>query len=165
MKNRIIFLFISLVLIVNTQGYGQSNCEFSFVNDTLTLPEKGTVLEGVSLETTLKNQSVVKIFKSNDDKLYIKFITTENFYFDKIDVLEIMSGSKTYPVKNTKQYKINKTRGMFVIEVFKNYIVTLKDEGMTSIIFGGAETNFTRKDANQIKKISICFYETIYKKK
>ena len=42
---------------------------------------------------------------------------------------------------------------------------TEKDEGITSIVFGGAETDFTKQDANQIKKISRCFYEANYRKK
>lgn len=156
---------LAFILLSLINCHAQSKCEFSFMEDTLTIPEKGIVLNGVSLETVLKNQSIVKLFKSSDDKLYIKFIVTENFYFDKVDVLEIRSGSKSYYAKGTKQYKINKTKGMFVIEVFKNYIVTLKDDGITSLVFNAAESDFTRQDASQIRKISICFYETIYGKK
>ena len=153
-------VFLSMLLC-----RAQSKCAFTFVEDTLSIPEKGIVMHGQSLETVLKNLSTVKLFKSNDDKLFIKFVVTENFYFDKVDVLEIRSGSKSYYAKGAKQYKINKTRGMFVIEVFKNYIVTLKDDGITSLVFNAAESDFTKQDASQIRKISICFYETIYGKK
>lgn len=147
----------------------QSKCEFQFLNDTLSIPEEGKTLEGLSLETTLKNFCVLKIFQSNDpkdDKLYLRLLVTKNFYFNKVDKLELKSGSKSYWVKpDSKQYKISKTLGLFVVRVEKNYIVTLKEEGITSFVFAGAETDFTKSDANQIKKISRCFYETIYGKK
>ena len=78
-----------------------------------------------------------------------------------MDVLEIRSGNKSYYAKESKQYKINKTTGLFIIEVFKNYISTLKDEGITSIYFAKAETDFTRQDASEIKKMSKCFYDAI----
>lgn len=161
----ILFAFI----LLSSAFKSQTSCEFEFLNDTLTLPEEGKVLEGTSLETTLKNLSVVKIFQSNnpkDDYLYLRIVVTKNFYFNKVDQLELKSGSKSYWVKpESKQHKISKTMGLFVVRVAKNYIVTLKEEGITSIVFGGAETDFTKQDAAQIKKISRCFYETIYRKK
>jgi hypothetical protein len=143
----------------------QFRCEGSFIQDTMSLPEAGKVAQGEYLQTTLKNLSVVKLFKTADNRYYLKFIVTRNFYFDKIATLEIRSGSKSYYARETKQHKIDKTTGMFVIEVMRNYIVTLKDEGITSIVFNEAETDFTKQDANQIRQIAGCFYESIKAKK
>jgi hypothetical protein len=164
------FRFILFALLFLIQAFkSQSACEFEFLKDTLTIPEEGKILEGLSLETTLKNLSVIKIFQSNDQKddhLYLRILVTKNFYFNKVDKLELRSGSKSYWVKpDSKQYKVSKTMGLFVVRVAKNYIVTLKEEGITSLVFSGAETDFTKTDAQQIKKISRCFYETIYRKK
>jgi len=127
----------------------------------MSVPETGKILEGEYVEVTLKDLSEVRIFRTTDDKYYIRFIVKQNFYFNKIDILEIRSGSKSYYVKNTKQYKINKTTGLFVVEVFKNYISTLKEEGMTSLYFAKAETDFTRQDTKHIKEISKCLYAAI----
>ena len=153
----IVFYFIFLVSICK----GQTNCETAFVKDTMSVPETGKILEGEYVEVTLKDLSEVRIFRTTDDKYYIRFIVKQNFYFNKIDILEIRSGSKSYYVKNTKQYKINKTTGLFVVEVFKNYISTLKEEGMTSLYFAKAETDFTRQDTKHIKEISKCLYAAI----
>lgn len=123
------------------------------------------VIDGEYLETTLKKLSVVRIFRTNEDKFYLRMIVTENFYFNKIDVLEIRSGNKSYYVKNCKQYKIDKTHGLYIFEVFKNYMAQLRDEGITSIYFAETETDFTRQDASQIKKMFKCFFDTVFPKK
>ena len=135
------------------------------MRDTMSVPESGKILQGEYIETTLKDFSVVRIFRTTDDKYYLRFIVKKNFYFDKVDVLELRTGSKSYYVKNTKQYKINKTTGLFVVEIFKNYISTLKEDGMTSLVFAKAETDFTRQDATQIKQMAKCFYAAINPKK
>src|SRR4051812_2929838 len=113
-----VFCFIFLATLCK----GQINCESSFAKDTMSVPEIGKILEGEYIETTLKDFSQFRIFRTADDKYYLRFIVKQNFYFNKIDVLEIRSGSKSYYVKNTKQYKIDKTTGLFLVEVFKNYI-------------------------------------------
>jgi len=156
----IVFCFTVLALTCKSQ----INCESAFIKDTMSLPENGKVLEGEFIEVSLKDHSCVRIFRTMDDKYYLKFVVKQNFYFDKVDVLEIRSGSKSYYVKNTRQYKIDKTTGLFVVEIFKNYISTLKEEGMTSIYFAKAETDFTKRDASQIKQMSKCFYDVITQK-
>lgn len=123
------------------------------------------LIEGEYLETTLKKLSVVRIYKTEQGKFYVRLIVTENFYFNKIDVLEIRSGNKSYYVKNSKQYKIDKTHGMYVFEVFKNYLAQLRDDGITSIYFAETETDFTRQDGIQIRKMFKCFFDSVFPKK
>ena len=127
------------------------------------IPQSGKILDGEYLETTLKNLSVVRFFKTEDGKLYLRLIVTKNFYFDKVDVLEIESGTKSYYAKNTRQFKVTRASGLFLIEIYKNYLNTIKDEGITGIVFGGTETKFSNKDAAQIKKIAGVFYESLAK--
>ncbi len=154
------FFFVFLVL------KGQEHtCENSFLQDTITLPLDGKLLEGEMLQTTLKNQSRIQMYAIDRKRFFIRIYVTENFYFNKIDVLTVESGKWTYPVKNCKQHKISKTMGMYVFEVQKNYLATLRDEGMTGLIFAGATTDFTRNDGQQIKKMCRCFYQTMFEKK
>lgn len=162
MKNNFLLLSILFISLTLTS---QNGCDFEFKNDTIFIPKEEKLLNGDYIETSLKNQSNVQLFKISETKLYLKLYVTENFYFNKIDVLEIKSGKKSYYAKDTKQFKLTKTKGMFVIEIFKNYLTTLMDYGITSIVFGGAETKFTRQDASQVKKLSTCFYESIFVKK
>ncbi|WP_317898191.1 hypothetical protein [Aurantibacillus circumpalustris] len=156
----ITFCFLTITSI----AYGQINCETAFVTDTMSVPETEKILQGQYLEIQLKDFSMVRIFRTNDDKYFLRFIVKQNFYFDKVDVLEIRSGSKSYYVKNTKQFKIDKTSGLFVVEVFKNYISTLKEAGITSLYFAKSVTDFTRQDASRVKQISKCLYDFITEK-
>lgn len=135
-----------------------------FVRDTLYLPAEKKTVSGEYLQATLKNKSVVRLYKTDNQKYYLKLIVTENLYFDKTDQLEIESDDRSSYEKTT-QYELDKGTGYYVFEVFKNYIATLKDDGITAIIFGKAKTTFTRQDANKIRDISECFYETIAAKK
>lgn len=135
------------------------------MSDTIVTSKKEKITSGEFIQTTLKNKSVVRLYKLNNNKYYLKLIVTENLYFDKTDHLEILSGSKSYHENNIVQHELNKSEGYFVLEVFKNYIVTLKDDGITGLIFGKAETDFTKQDANQVKQIAKCFFENITVKK
>lgn len=159
---RHIFILFAFFLIRSTVLAQTCN---AWANDTMGIPETGRTLTGKYLETTLKKNSVVRLFRSDDGKLYLRLIVTENFYFNKVAMLEIRSGSKSYYVKNTKQHKLDKTRGMFFTEIFSNYLVTLKEHGITGVIFGEAETDFTRADAAQVKQIAGCMYDDITQKK
>ncbi|MCC6371488.1 MAG: hypothetical protein IT236_10830 [Bacteroidia bacterium] len=159
------FSFACLFILVPFFIIAQEAKEIKFVPDTMTLTGEQKVLQGEYVETTLKNLSVVRLFKTKDNHYYIRFMVTTNFYFDKVDMLEIRSGNKSYYAENTKQFKVSKTIGLFIAEIPKNYIAQLKDEGITSIVFGKAETDFTRQDASQVKKIARYFHESIAPKK
>lgn len=154
------YLFVLLfVVIVTKQNLlaQKSDKEFQFIQDTMTLTGTDKVLEGEYLEVVLRDQHVVRLFKATDRKVYVRFIVAKNFYFDKVGTLEILSGSKTYPIKNCRQWKVNKTRGLFISEIFTNYLSTLQNEGMTALLFNQAVTKFSRQDAKKIKKMSATF--------
>jgi len=161
MKNIITVCFVLFVTVYNCQN----PCGSSFVSDTMSLPEGGKTLEGEYLETTVKNGSVIRLFKTNDNHYYLRMYVTKNFYFDKVGDLEIRSGTKSYYERKTKQYKIDKHTGMFILEIRSNYVITLKDGGITSIVFSDSETDFTKQDTKQIKAISQCFYDATAVKK
>jgi len=63
--------------------------------------------------------------------------------------------------KGIKQYQKDKHTGFFVMEVFKNYIATLKDDGITSYVFNAKETVLSKSEIKDVKKIANCFYQTI----
>ncbi len=161
MKNKFfLFCFLLQVLVFKAQ----KACETGFVPDTLYLPAEAKTVSGQYLQATLKNKSVVRLYKTAANRYYMKLIVTENLYFDKTDKLEVQSGTMSF-YETVRQYELDKATGYYVFEIFKNYIATLKDEGITGIIFGKAETNYTRQDASQVKQIAKCFYENIATKK
>lgn len=152
-------------LVLALANKSQNVCDTPFARDTMNVIATGKTVEGEYLETTLKNLSVVRIFRTEDGKFYLRFIITKNFYFDRVGTLEIKSGKKVYYEKDCRQYKLSKTSGMYMIEIYKNYLYTLKDEGITSLVFNYTETKFTKQDAAQIKKIAKCFYDTYFETK
>jgi hypothetical protein len=145
--------------------FAQAPCDLRFVSDTMSTYTKNTVLEGSYVETTLKKGSTVRFFKTNSDKYYLRFLVTENFYFDKSDILEIVSGNKSYYAPDTRQWKVTKSLGLFILEIPKNYVSQLKDHGITALVFAHAETHFTKSDCKLIKEICTCFYNSIQNKK
>lgn len=163
MKSGYLLLWVLCFNTINSKA--QDSKEIKFVADTMTFTGTQKVLQGEYVETTLKNLSVVRMFKTGDNHYYLRFLVTTNFYFDKVDMLEIRSGNKSYYAENTRQFKVNKTTGLFIVEIYKNYIAQLKDEGITAIAFGKAETDFTRGDASQVRRIAKHFHESITPKK
>lgn len=165
--SRLMTRLISLVffIILSLSGHSQFECANAFVSDTMSIPESDKVLEGSYVEVTLKDFSVVRLFKTNQETYYLRLLVKKNFYFNKTEVLEINSGSKSIRFKERTQYKVDKTTGLFIQEVPRNYIFTLTHDGITSITFANAETKFTKSDANLIKKMAKCFYEDITTKK
>jgi hypothetical protein len=153
-----LLIIVFFLCAAGQQLHAQSSCDFQ--KDTMTLPFSKKVVEGDLVRIPLKKGSEVTFLKAEGGKMYLRLLVKENFYFDKVDVLEIRSGSKSYYAKETRQYKVDKTTGLFVIEIFSNYLTTLKEEGITSIVFNKAETDFTRNDANEIKRTARCFYES-----
>lgn len=159
---KIIFLLFALLSFL--PFYKAQDCA-DFATDTMTIPETGKTVEGEYIEATLKNQSVVRFMRTADGRIFLRLIVTENFYFGKVAMLEIRSGSKSYWVKNAKQHKIDKTHGLFVTEIFRNYVATLRDHGITGIEFGGAYTDFSKSDASLIKEAAGCMYKLLDQKR
>lgn len=158
MKQFLIFIF----LLYSGLFIAQNNC--SFIKDTLFIPKENKTIEGEYLETTLK-KSVVSLIKTGGNKYYLKIVVTENLYFDHVDELEIRSGKKSFYAKDTKQFQLDKHSAFYVVELYKNYVGTLKDDGITALVFNKAETEFTKQDCSQVKQISKCFYDAISAKK
>lgn len=136
----------------------QNDCQFT--DDTLYLPHLSKTINASYTEVTTKNNSKIQFFKQGNT-YYLRIIATVNLYFGKTDLLEIKSGNKSFFVKNTTQFEQDKDHGSYTITIFKNYIATLRDGGITSIKFGAAETKYESRDTEAIRKMAKCFYETI----
>jgi hypothetical protein len=152
---------LPLFILLNFSCFGQE-CP-AFIPDTMTMPGDHKPIDGEYLEAQMKNGSTVRIFRTPDERLFLRLVVTKNFYFNQVSTLEIQSGSKSYYLKNTKQYKIDKGHGLFVAEIFRNYLGTLKELGITALDFGGAVTDFTRQDASAVKKMAQCMYSSLSK--
>lgn len=140
------------------------NCQLTYSEDTLYIPLLNKTISAEYTEVKTKNNSQIQLFKQNGN-YYLRIIATVNLYFGKIDLLEIKSDTKSFFAKNTKQFERDKDHGSYVIQIYKNYIATLKEFGITGIKFGAAETKYESKDAEAIRKMAKCFYDEINVKK
>jgi hypothetical protein len=132
-----------------------------FITDSLFIEKDNAYILADGLKTPFfKNESQVKLFKVVN-KYYLTIMCKDNIYFDMVSDLEIKSGSKSMSPKGVKQHQKDKHTAFFVVEVYKNYIATLKDEGITSYIFNKTENTFSKQEVKEIKKIATCFYQTI----
>jgi len=157
MKHRFFLFFLFITGILSAQ----TDCIFK--RDTVFIHKENKTVNAEILQVDLK-KSFVQFIKTDANKYYMKISVSENLYFDRVDQLEIRSGSKSFYVKDAKQFQTNKHTGYFEVELFKNYAVTLKDEGITSLVFNKAETSFQKQDRVLIKQAAKCFYEAISKK-
>lgn len=141
----------------------QSSC--NLMPDTLFLEDTKTTISGLSYKAKLKSHGEFKLFKADNGKLYLYFQVTENLYFDKRDNLEIESNGRSINFKNVLHQKFDKYTGLYVVEIWKNYVVTLKDEGLSSLTFGKATTKFYKSESKMVKQVADCFYQAINIKK
>ncbi|MBS1652073.1 MAG: hypothetical protein JSU07_08705 [Bacteroidetes bacterium] len=154
----IVLLFIALFA-----NYTKSQCVFEPDTFYYARENKNEIANAISFN--LKNGGKISLFKCDNGKFYLKIIVTENLYFDKIDKLEIISGEKSITFKDTKQYKNTKYSAFYIVEILRNYVATLKDDGLNSIVFGKIETKFTKSDSKNTKQIAACLYKEIENKK
>ena len=146
-------------------GFAQKSEDFNFIKDTVRITKENKVIDAEYIITTFKTGTTIQLIKGLNNKLYMRIVTSENNYFGKTDVLEVKSGSKSYFAKETINIQLDKNYGYYVIEIFKNYIATLKDDGITGFSFAKAVTSFTKQDCNQVKQMAKYFYETVCAKK
>jgi hypothetical protein len=139
----------------------QNTCEMGFVRDSLFVEKDNAFVGADGLITpSFKDGGQVKIFKVGN-KYYLMLTCKSNLFFDVINDLEIKSGTKSMVAKGVKQHQKDKYTGFFVVEILRNYVATLKDNGITSYVFNTKETLFGKNEVKEVKKIANCFYQTI----
>jgi hypothetical protein len=157
------FLF-AVSLVLSALCFRAQPCQLNYVEDTLYVPLLNKTINAQYTEVKTKNNSQIQLFKQGNN-YYLRIIATVNLYFGKTDLLEIKSDKMSFFAKNTKQFERDRDHGSYTIQVYKNYIATLKDYGITGIKFGAAETKYESKDAEAVRKMAKCFYEEINAKK
>ncbi|MDO9001466.1 MAG: hypothetical protein Q7W45_16995 [Bacteroidota bacterium] len=159
-----IIIFFSL-FFCGFNSFSQDASDYNIVKDTIHIPKENKTLDCEYLITTLKNSTTIQLIKASNNKYYLRIVTSENLYFGKTDMLEVNSNSKSFFAKETTNFELNKNTGYYIIEIYKNYIGTLKEDGITGYIFGKAVTKFSKQDCNQVKQMAKKFYEIYCAKK
>ena len=155
MIKRIYILF----LFTNFGAASAQNCASQFVSDSLYKPDsKQSFLVSV-LNCPLKNGGNIQ-FINNSGKFVLKLNLHEKFGFLAVGSLQIKSGSKSFFLKSATLYDPKEPNAYFLVDVLINYIATLKDEGITSVVFNEKfEADLPGEDTKNIRRTAKCFYE------
>lgn len=154
MKYWFIFIFNLFFAVSFAQ-----NCKEQPVNDSVYKPsEKKKVLAEIH---TIHLSNKGKIFLVNHNgKYFLKLCLNEKMGMVDLGNLEIKSGNRSYFIKNAVYHNINENDAYFFVDMGINYVATLKDEGITSVIYNTKfETKLPKEDMNAVRKTAKCFYE------
>lgn len=113
------------------------------------------------LEVRIKNDYQIQFIKHYPIN-YLKIIVKDNLGFGQTSSLLLLSNKKQYYTKTIKLEIIDKSSAYFLLELNSNYLITLKENGLTTIIFNEkVEFVIPKTDSELIKKTAHCFYENI----
>lgn len=157
MKNIIAVLFI----LISFNGVSQIACDKIFKADSSIL-EKPGIKELVDLaEVKIKNNYQVQFIK-HSSKNYLKIIVKDNLGFGKSGSLLLYCNKKQIYVKKITLQPIDKSSAYFIFELIPNYAATLRENGLTSIIFcETTEFGIPKQDSEAVKKTAACFYDLV----
>lgn len=153
------FLTICFLLLLRISVISQTKCAQPFVLDTISLenPLKREPVECINL--TIKSNYLIQ-FAQHQKSQFLKITVTDNLGFGKSGSLKLILNKKQIYIKTVTLQSIDKTSGYFLIELNLNYLMSIEQNGISSLIFN--ETNdfsIPRQDSEQIKKAAKCFID------
>lgn len=153
--------YFSLILFF-LNFYFSQECERFLSIDSVNV-NGNTYTNTISYKTPYEEGNIQVALIAVHDKYYLKIYTFKILYFDLISHLEIISENMSIIFKDVKQIKVDNQRGVFILNVQKNYITTLKNYGITEIIFNKTKENVPKKTSKMIRHISSCFLSQNHK--
>lgn len=139
------------------------NCKDQLVSDSLYKPAEKKSYPVSVLNCPLKNGGALQ-FINNKGKFVLKITPNQKLGFLDVGSLQIKSGKKSFFLKSTTYYNHKEPTAYFLVDVLINYIATIKDDGLTSVVFNEKfEVEFPGEDQKNIRRTAKCFYE-LYKK-
>jgi len=115
------------------------------------------------METRIKNDYQIQFVK-HGPKYYLKIIVKNDLGFGrKGSLLLSLSNKKQIYVKSIDLNIIDKNSGYFILPLNdNNYLETIKDFGLSSILFKEkAEFVIPKNDSEHIKKTAACFFDVV----
>lgn len=157
-------LLCTLLIFLNFIGIAQNKCKYNLTNDSCNL-QNPAQKEWVEItQVKIKNNYNIQLIKHGAKK-YLKIIVRDNLGFGQTGSLLIYSNKKQYFLKSATLQTIDKNTGYFLLDLNSNYLATLRDNGLTSIIFQEkVEFTIPKQDSEAIKQMAACFWELSEKK-
>ena len=158
-----IFTFVGLIICIIS--FAQKTPCSLLKPDSCILPNV-SVKQAVEIqEVVIKNNYQVQFIK-HKQKNYLNLIVKDNLGFGQSGSLLLLSNKKQYFLKSVKLEPIDKMSAYFLIELNANYLLTLRENGLTNIIFKeNAEFVIPKVDSEIIKKNAMCFSDIVNAKK
>jgi hypothetical protein len=153
--------FFILFAFFSTFLFSQNPLCGNLRTDSCMLPQNKEKQEVKILEVKIKNNYQIQFIKHYPNN-YLKIIVKDNLGFGQTSSLLLLSNKKQYYTKTIKLEIIDKTSAYFLLELNSNYLVTLKENGLTNIIFNEkVEFVIPKADSELIKKNANCFYDFV----
>lgn len=158
------FLILCLTALLSLNSLAQSKCKYGLISDSCTLQDPTQKVFVDLMEVKIKNNYQVQLIKHGAKK-YLKIIVRDNLGYGQTGSLLLYSNKKQYFTKSITLQPIDKNSGYFLLELNPNYLLTLKENGLTSIIFKeSVEFTIPKQDSELVKQLVGCYMELIEKK-
>lgn len=154
------YLFISIIFISLTAP-AQTK-----IKQSIALKDDSCIINSIKekvelIDIVIKNEYHIQFIKYNK-KNYLKIIVKNDLGFGKTGALLLVSNKKQFYTKSIKLELIDKQSAFFIIPLEINYLATLKDNGLTSLIFcEKVEFVIPKSDTEIIKQAALQFYEIV----
>jgi hypothetical protein len=111
------------------------------------------------ISVSIKNNYQVQFIKHNKTT-YLKLIIKNDLGYGRTCSLMLYSTKKQYYTKSITLQPIDKTSAYFLLEINSNYLKTMMDNGLTSIVFcENSEFVIPKSDSELVKQGAACFYD------
>lgn len=143
-----------LVLFCVTYSLAKSQTSCVYKTDTLLLNKKEVISY---VECSIKKNYLFQFFTHNS-KNYMRIVVKDNLGFDKTSSLLFYCGKKQIYIKSIKLQSIDRSSAFFMVELNPNYIATIKQLGISEMIFDETSSfSIPKSDSESIKKTLDCF--------
>jgi len=157
------FLILCLAALLSLNSLAQSKCKYSLISDSCALQNSAQKELVELMEIKIKNNYNVQFIKQGAKK-YLKIIVRDNLGYGQTGSLLLYSNKKQYFTKSITLQTIDKNSAYFLLELNPNYLLTLKENGLTSIIFKEKiEFTIPKQDSEAVKQLATCFAEAVEK--
>lgn len=155
MKFFLIIVFFGFAFKINSQ----SKCSIALKSDSCSLQKTENKVWVDLISVNIKNNYDVQFIKYQQ-KYYLKIVVRNDLGYGKTGSLVLFSGKKQYYTKSITLQIIDKKSAYFLLDINSNYLTTIKDNGLTSIVFcENVEFLIPKTDSELVKQGASCFYE------
>ncbi len=155
-------IIFSTLVLLSLVAAAQAPCSFKSDSIIVDTPNKKEFLD--VMEVTIKNNYRFQFIKRGT-KPFLKIIVRDDLGFGQAGPLMLLSSKKQIGIKDMTLIPIDKKTAYFVFELNPNYIATLKEYGLSSLVFRDlVEFIVPKTDSEKIKQVAGCFFDAVVPK-